>query len=68
MPEEDKAILPGRPQGSHHLPWDKFSIPKKAGDVPGVGDWDGERVFAKAVGGDFRPGGTTNAIAENPNA
>ena len=30
-PEEDKVILPGRPQGSHHLPWDEFSIPTKAG-------------------------------------
>ena len=63
MPEEDKAILPGRPQGSHHLPWDKFSIPTKAVRVPGGGGWDGEFVSAKIAGGDFRLGVTTNATA-----
>jgi len=67
VPEEDKAILPGRPQGSHHLPWDKFSIATKAVGVPGGGDWDGEFVFAKTAGGDFRLGATTNATAESRN-
>jgi len=36
--------------------------------VPEVGGWDGELVFAKAAGGGFRRGGTTNAIAETLNA
>ena len=67
VPEEDKTILPGRPQGSHHLPWDKFSIPTKAVRVPEAGGWGGELVSAKAAGGDFRRGGTTNATAENLN-
>ena len=68
VPEEDNVILPGRPQGSHHLPWDKFSIPTKTVGVPEVGGWGGELVSTKAADGDFRHGGTTNAIAENPNA
>ncbi len=67
VPEEDNVILPGRPQGSHHLPWDKFSIPTKAVLMPGGGDWDGEFVFAKIAGGDFRLGATTNATAKNRN-
>jgi hypothetical protein len=67
-PEEDKVILPGRPQGSHHLPWDEFNIPKKAGCVPGAGGLDGERVFVKAAGGGFRRGDTTNATVGNLNA
>jgi hypothetical protein len=68
VPEEDKAILPGRPQGSHHLPWNKFSIPKKAVHLPEAGGGGGELVSAKVARGDFRRGGTTNATAENLNA
>lgn len=66
VPEEE-AILPGRPQGSRNLPWDKFSIPTKTVRVPGVGDWGGELVSAKAAGTGFRHDATTKTIAGNLN-
>jgi len=66
-PEEDKTILPGRPQGSHHLPWDTFSISMKTVRVPEAGDWGGELVSAKTAGGGFWHGVTTNATAKNRN-
>jgi hypothetical protein len=68
VPEEDKRDPPRAAPGSRNLPWDRFSIPTKAAYPPGAGDWGGERVFAKAAGGDSRPGGRTNAIAKTPNA
>ena len=67
VPEEDKTILPGRPQGSHHLPWDKFSIATKTVGVPEVGGWGGELVSTKVADEDFRHGGTTIATAGNLN-
>lgn len=68
VPEEDKRDPPRAAPGSRHLPWDRFSIPSKAACPPGADGWGGERVFAKAAGGDFRPGGRTNAIVKTPNA
>ena len=67
VPEEDKTVLPGRPQGSHHLPWDIFSIPTKTVRVPEAGGWGGEFVSAKTAGGGFWHGVTTNATAKNRN-
>jgi hypothetical protein len=68
VPEEDKRDPPRAAPGSRHLPWDRFSIPTKAVCPLGADGWGGERVFAKAAGRDFRPGGRTNAIAKTPNA
>jgi len=62
------VLLPGRPQGSHHLPWDMFSIPTKAVRLPEADGWGGEFVFAKAAGRGSKRSGLTNAIAENLNA
>jgi hypothetical protein len=64
VPEEDKAILPGRPQGSRYLPWDTFSISTKVTRPPEGGGWGGEIVSAKTAGGGFRQGVPTNATAE----
>ena len=67
VPEEDKADPPRAAQGSHYLPWDRFSIPTKAVCLPGAGGWDGGLVCAKVAGGGFRPGVTTNATVESLN-
>jgi len=67
VPEEDKSHPPRAAPGSRHLPWDEFSIPTTMGCPPGAGGWDGELVCAKAVGGDSRHGGITNATAKSRN-
>ena len=67
VPEEDRRDPPRAAPGSHNLPWDTSSIATKTACPPGPGGWDGERVSAKAAGGDSRPGGRTNATAESQN-
>jgi len=68
VPEEDRRDPPRAAPGSDHLPWDRFSIPTKAACPPAADGWGGECVFAKAAGGDSRPGGRTNAIVKTRNA
>ena len=67
VPEEDKTDPPRAAQGSHHLPWDRVSIPTKAVCLPGAGGWDGGLVFARVAGGGFRHGVTTSATVESLN-
>jgi hypothetical protein len=79
VPEEDERHPPRAAPGSRHLPWDVRSIPARQADLqspdrralhgrpspPGAGGWDGEFVFARAVGGDSGHGNTTSATAGN---
>jgi hypothetical protein len=65
VPEEDKGHPPRASPGSHHLPWDTFSIPTKELRLPEGGAPDGEFVSAKTAGGDFRLDLTTNVTAKS---
>lgn len=74
VPEEGKSHPPRAAPGSHHLPWDSYSISATRVRLPDPathgarGGWDGEFAFARDAGGGFRHGGITNATARTRNA
>ena len=66
VPEEDGPILPGRPQGSHHLPWDNGSIPRnghaRQGPAAGMAGLPAQGMRDGGIG----PASGTNGTVEPP--